>query len=265
MRMLTKILLVLCLCGISAGANDFSGDANCKALWRLEDGALTTDSKGGNTLAAYATPTANTTTFKEGAASCDFDAGDGLYIGDGDTDTGFPFRSADGGGRIMNLSLAAWVYSDGISGYQTIFAQAQASATFWIRINPSGILEFYVYVAGWEHGDFGTAMSATTWYHVGVTYQDSDNSYRIRVWDDTAGDYLGADVTGSFSGSPQITGQRYTVGSEAFATSNWIGLLDEVVVFNDVLTTDEIDQIRAGTFGAGGGGGGGQVIIIEMD
>jgi hypothetical protein len=32
-------------------ANDFSADSNCKALWRFENGALTTDSKGGNTSA----------------------------------------------------------------------------------------------------------------------------------------------------------------------------------------------------------------------
>jgi hypothetical protein len=31
------------------------------------------------------------------------------------------------------------------------------------------------------------------------------------------------------------------------------GYMDEVVIFNRILTDDEIDEIRGGTFGAGGG------------
>ncbi len=32
--------------------------------------------------------------------------------------------------------------------------------------------------------------------------------------------------------------------------TNWDGLIDELVVFNDILTADEIDEIRQGTYGA---------------
>ena len=54
-------------------ANDFTNDANCKALWNFDDGALTTDSKGTNTLTNSGV-TADTVDFKEGNASGDFKA-----------------------------------------------------------------------------------------------------------------------------------------------------------------------------------------------
>ena len=50
-------------------ANDFSGDPSCKAVWRFENGALTADSKGANTLTAVNSPTADTSLYKEGGAS----------------------------------------------------------------------------------------------------------------------------------------------------------------------------------------------------
>jgi len=43
---------------IRAGGYDYAGDAACKALWLFESGALTTDSKGTNTLTAAGTPVA---------------------------------------------------------------------------------------------------------------------------------------------------------------------------------------------------------------
>ena len=52
--------------------SDFSADANCVALWRFEDGALTTDSKGTNTLTNVNTVIAKTTDFKEGISCGEF-------------------------------------------------------------------------------------------------------------------------------------------------------------------------------------------------
>ena len=61
-------------------ANDFSSDTDCKALWNFENGALTTDSKGGNTLSIGGnTPSADTVNYKQGAASCDFDSSNDEY------------------------------------------------------------------------------------------------------------------------------------------------------------------------------------------
>ena len=84
-------------------ANDFSGDTNCVALYRFENGALTTDTKGTNTLnVSGGSPEADTVNYQEGSASCLFDAAahDAFSIADGSLDAGFPLKDGDAVGDI---------------------------------------------------------------------------------------------------------------------------------------------------------------------
>jgi hypothetical protein len=71
------------------------------------------------------------------------------------------------------------------------------------------------------------------------------------VYDLAAGDYLAADATSdrvAVGGPPGCTEElRLGNGQGGFGYLN--GNLDEVVIFDDVLTTDEIDAIRGGTYG----------------
>jgi hypothetical protein len=94
----------------------------------------------------------------------------------------------------------------------------------------------------------------STWYHVGVTWDNATKAYRIRVWDDNAGAILGTDLTGTGNNAMHIGSADFILGS------SWISLIDEVVVLDGVLTPEEIDQVRQGTFdfeaGSSGGGGG---------
>ena len=92
-------------------------------------------------------------------------------------------------------------------------------------------------------------------YHVGVAFQDSDRSYRIRIWDDNASDFLNSDITGNFTNNITIEDAPMFINNlEASETSGFGDCrMDEIVVFKDVLSTSEIDQIRAGTYGAAGG------------
>lgn len=79
-------------------ANDFSADERCKALWKFESGALTTDSEGTNTLVASASPpTADTTNYREGAASALFTSADSqcYSIADASLDSGFPWKNGE--------------------------------------------------------------------------------------------------------------------------------------------------------------------------
>ena len=54
-------------------ANSFSGDGNCVALWRFENGALTADSIGTNTLTDNNTVGTSTGDYKEGSACADLE------------------------------------------------------------------------------------------------------------------------------------------------------------------------------------------------
>ena len=67
-----------------ASGNDFYGDGNAVALWSVDNGALTTDSIGGNTLTDFNTVGTDTVNFQEGDASADLETSnnEALYIAD---------------------------------------------------------------------------------------------------------------------------------------------------------------------------------------
>jgi len=262
-----KLLLILCFCSICQAANNFSADPNCKALWRFEDGVLTADSKGGNTLTA-GEATANTTLYKEGGASAEFnDRFDKFSIADADLDAGFPLKDGDSNKKF---SIAFWARMTSLpntgearncfmkytAGEHCIIVKAHnfgGVTSFGFQISTDGIS----YDESYFHA---SAIAAEIWYHVSVTYQASDGAYRIRVWDDDAQAILGVDKTGT-AGDIHVDSAPVYISGVA-DNSTMLGQFDEMVIFDDVLTADEIDQIRAGTYGGAPPAAGGQVIMI---
>ncbi|MCJ7546801.1 MAG: LamG domain-containing protein [Deltaproteobacteria bacterium] len=239
--------------------NNFASDVNCKALWRFENGALTADSKGGNTLTAAGTPTADQVNFKEGAASVQVQDGaapDSFSITDALLDAGFPFKLAD---AIKKISATFWIKctampADTKTGSVFLKSSAIAHYSIAIAVETDGLGDTYIEFwlgngLAWTIYQHASALAINTWYHVGVTYQDSDQAYRIRIWDDTAGAILGVDKTGN--GLNAWIGDGDLSITSAGAMTSLTALVDEIVVFNDILTVAEIDAIRAGTYGGG--------------
>ena len=252
-------------------ANDFSGDPNCKALWRLEDGALTTDSKGTNTL-TNVNVEAYTVGYKEGAGCGDFSdaSGDYMYRADAGLDSGFPGKNGESN---ANFSISFWMWmsiSPATASWDYIVTKwdsANNKRTYAVaihRIAGTDYLELLIGYGGGISTDMYTHASALLigqWYHVGVTWNDSTKAYVIRVWDDTAGATLGVDKTGTGSNQMNIEDALLVIGDRSDFNANFTGYLDEVVIFNDILTSDEIDEIRNQTFGGGGGGGDGGLMF----
>lgn len=235
-------------------ANDFSGDANCKAVFNVDDGALTVDSKGTNTL-TNSGMTADTGTFKQGDASALSDnINDQLFILDGDLDAGFPLKNGDSNKKI---SVCFWFRSTGFpgSGFRYILGKFEIGTRSFAMLTSTAEPQLFI---GFNNGDsqeavpFGTSMVANRWYHFGVTFQDSDKSFKMRIWDDNASALLGgAEVTGNTTNNINVENAQWHIGS-ATSINNSAGMqIDEIVVFNDILTSGEIDQIRAGTYSAG--------------
>jgi hypothetical protein len=257
-RVWIGIFLFSVLCPLTQAANDFSEDGNCVALWRFENGALTTDSKGSNTLVGGGgSPTADTVNFKEGAASVEIDNSDYYNVNDGDLDAGFPLKNGDANKKI---SVCFWVKFASIGSYDGIFNKG-SSNKYSFQVHTGWSNEKMTLGIGYNNGSslelitFGTACSTGIWYHMGVTYQDSDKSYKMRIYDDNAGALLGgSELTGNTTNNINIEDGIVTVGKYSNGSYYLDGLIDEMVIFNDILSSDEIDQIRAGTYGVGGGG-----------
>jgi len=232
-------------------ANDFSGDGNCVALYKFESGAFVTDSAGSNDLTNSNTVQEDSIYYKEGSQSAYFsDANDEkFFITDANLDSGFPLKSGE---TNRSFSICFWVRpTDDTFNHGVIGKHEFNEGGFYLYIPNTLTPTLRIYgSASWGQYSHASALTLEQWYHIGITYDYSDDSYRIRIWDDTAGSILGSDKTGT-AATTEVTNNTFYVGM-AEGTRELDGNLDEVVVFNDVLSTDEIDQIRAGTYGAAG-------------
>lgn len=242
-------------------ANDFSGDSNCVALYNFESGALTTDSKGTNTLTAYNTPVASST-HKEGSYSADFEHGDNdsYYILDSNLSSNFPLKN---GGSYKDFSVCLWAQFESIydqNGMVNKYDTVNGYRSFSIRCYTGGIRVFIGYNSGASFETLYEGGSITTgrWYHLGFTYEYTTRAWKLVVWDDTASSKL-IDTSGTSTNTISVAPSSFGLGCGWFnsttqpnADSTSDGLIDELVVFNDILSAGEIDQIRAGTYGAGG-------------
>ena len=240
-------------------------DTNCRAWWRMETGAITTDSSGeSNTLSDYGSVAVDGTYYKEGSYSADFTAGASqyLYRADADLSSDFPLKSGD---ATKDISIAFWFRPDDMPG-------ASATDYIWAKYdtgndkrsvavvlnNSSGVYKFAAF-CGHTSGTaseiiwFGTVCVVDVWYHITFTHEGSSGNYRLRIWDDNASDQLGSDVTGTLANALTVSDAEVDIGTRADHTNFTDGYIDDVLVFDDVLTVGEIDQIRAQTYDPGAG------------
>lgn len=236
--------------------NDFSGDPNCVALWRFEHGALTVDSIGGNTLTNNAGVVSNRVDFKEGSASADLEAASGQFfdIIDADLDAGFPLKSDD---ENKKISVCGWFQMESQTefgrGLFSKYNTGDNKRSLMIRVM---LDSFQVYI-GHNNGESsevlydGSTLQVGGFYHYGFTFQDSDKSWKLVVWDDTGQTKI-IDTSGVATNNINVGDEAVLIGMSymniAQPSGNYDGEMDEKVVFKDILTTDEIDEIRLGTY-----------------
>lgn len=249
-------------------ANDFSGDSNCKALWRFESGALTTDDIGSNSLTNYDSRVSADTDsgdFHEGNASAHFvnSVSPRMYIEDADLDAGFPLKSS---GSDTDLSVCLWLKLADTSANYILIAKnvylGTGDESFLLYTRDYGSYYGIRVIKGYDSGSSNETWEAVSsldlqagqWYHIGLTWDDSSRQFHIVVWDDTAQTkYADSDTQThsiSLTASPLNLGCRANSSGVPDAELN--GWLDEVVVFNDILTESEIDSIRQGGYGIDG-------------
>jgi len=275
MMWIKKLLLILLLCSVCQAANDFSGDANCFALWNFENGQLTTDSKSTNTLTNSGV-VADTVNYKEGLASGDWEMTESDYmtIADGSLSAGFPLKNGDANKKI---SVCFWYRMESLpvnnNDYKVLCSKYNStlnSRSFAVIHHKSLLYgQELLLQIGHTNGTNAESqwldrieLAVNVWYHVGVTFQDSDKAFRIRLYDSASTNTY--DRTGTFLNNVSVEDAAWTIGQYASLVAGVYhdGLIDEMVVFNDILSSGEIDQIRSGTFSAATVGGG-QLITIQ--
>jgi hypothetical protein len=232
--------------------NNFSDDSNCVALFRFDNNA--NDAKGGNDLTAVNTPTYDSGDKKEGSHSADLERDSTQYfaIADGDLDAGFPGKS---GTSEQSFTICLWCKPESLAssmGLVDKYLTGTNQRSYQLLLNSSYKPFFAVGYNGGASGSnitFNTALSTGIWYHIAVVYDASDNSMKIRVWDDNAGALLDSNATGTADGDMSPDSAPLEVG-RAYGLDSYVldGKIDEVVIFKDVLSDNEIDQIRQGIY-----------------
>jgi len=248
--------------GTTKVGNDFTADPDCAALWRFESGQLLVDSIGSNTLGTSGTPTANAADYKEGEASGDTQNGY-FRIDDADLDPGFPLKS---GVATPQFSVAFWMnartgstqhtgaamfakgaetgpyaYSFAVGLYESAGA---GTGAIILNVGTSDGTNRYGYDLGLPR-----AIQRDQWYHVAVTYEQvnpTSGTLKLYVYDPSDDTIMTS--TKASANVPVFNGPL-ALGRFRWNTSRFDGLLDEVVVFKDVLTATEVNQIRQGTYG----------------
>jgi len=237
-------------------------DANCVGLWNMETitASEADASQNSNTLLA-GNATLDNSIYVQGAGSADFSSLLGMYRDDTDLSSDFPFKY---GTTNKVISVCAWFRLDDFEKTQVIAAKWASDSTppirgWWLLAGASGNLAFQIDADG-EAADPETAsithtLNTSIWFHVGMTYREDTKAWTLRLYD--SNDTTVYSNSGTFAdGGVWLSDVPFFVGSMSDAralTSLWYpidGKIDEVAIFNDILTADEIDEIRQGTYGA---------------
>jgi len=224
---------------------------------------LLVDSIGSNTLGTSGTVDVNITDFREGGTSGDTQYGY-FRIDDADLDPGFPLK---GGVTTSQFSVAFWMKArtgstqvtgaglftkgaEKTSPYTHSFAiglyesGGAGTGAIVLNVGTSDGTNQYKYLAGLDR-----YIQREQWYHLAVTYQETSattQTLKLYVYDPS--DDTVTTWTKDSAKIPVFDGPL-ALGTIIWHTSRFDGLLDEVVVFKDVLTATEVNQIRQGTYG----------------
>jgi len=242
--------------GSPAGWNpSLASDVNLVNYWRFETDAGT-DTKTNDDLTAGGNPDLETGSYIEGTGCVNLDrTTDWYYITDGNLSAGHPMKSGTG---ESDFSVAFWYYSHSFSGDRDIFVKGDNdddTRQLHIEID-AGTPPYIIYArVGYNSGasfdsdvSVGTpAPLVNTWQHVCFSYDASENTSMLRFYDsdsDTAETDTDVREMSWDTCDLVIGGSGYGSDPEY----EFDGLIDEVLIFDKVLSAGDCDSIRNGTY-----------------
>jgi hypothetical protein len=149
--------------------------------------------------------------------------------------------------QVSSVSVAAWIKLGALGGDRKIVSNENGrTGGYKLGVYTNNKIEFEIRAVGNipvlnRDVPGGTTLQRDTWYHV------------VGVYD--KGDYLRTYVNGKLdrdietSAVAGISTGPLLIGRESYSVINlWLGLLDDVRVYNRVLAEDEIGRIMQGDF-----------------
>ena len=180
-----------------------------------------------------------------------FNGGSPLYVA-GSIGQGIEF---DGVSQFVHLpsanpsayTITLWV-RPGRTDAASVIVRTSGSGptTHWshqLRINPEGAFHHYLWVGSERHVAGTTLVEVDAWYHVAIA---AANDGPMHLYVNAEEDAASTDVAGTLWGE----GDRYYVGSNSGHGMGWFqGVVDDVQIYDSILTAEEVDRIAASSGG----------------
>ena len=216
------------MCGLSLSN---PADAGLVGWWRLDEGSGTTayDSSGSGNDARFEGAPVWVDSGKLGGALKFNGSSDYLAAPDSE--------SLDIGGD--QLSIAAWVNGEDWPAANHVLrkiSNADTSSIYMLRVQPDTVRVYLNTSAGEVIIDGTTALAPNEWAHIAVTYDGAD----ARIY-----------VNGQVDGSMSVTGELTQSDNEVRIgrgepAGYFMGMLDDVRLYNHALTEDELVSAMEG-------------------
>jgi len=201
------------------------------SYWKLDETSGTvTDEKGANN-GTVTGATQNQTTSKIGKSVL-FDAST-EKIDCGNT-TSLSLTSAG--------TISAWIYATGdYSGYPVIVSKENWATDrngYTLAIRNDGYLALELADGTSSvHAISSSTVTTNAWHHVVGVWEVSSNTLKVYL-DNTAGSNTSLTMT------PVTNTYNFKIGNDGAADdANWVGYIDEVGIWNRILTSGEISQL----------------------
>lgn len=241
--------------------NDYSGDSRVKAHWRFEPAGLTTDSISTNHLTASASSPTAASSYHEGSGAADFEDSNSqcFYRLDSDLAAGFPLKSGD---TKKQFSVCFWMNLETLPGsgnWDCIISKYDSTAgkrSFWAGMYYNRFTVLWGYSSGASQYQYDYLYGAAywgvgQWYHVGITIDGVAKILYVKIWDEVLQKVV-ANTLSKPASELYINDVPLMIGASSnvwpTVTNYFDGIIDDVVVFDRVLTSGEIDAIREGRF-----------------
>lgn len=239
-------------------ANDFTSDTGCHGHWRFQGSSLEVDdSTYANHLTLGKTTAAmiSTSTYVE-STSCFVCSSGGGKRADTALDSGFPFKS---GTTNQKMSFSIWIQtSANTTGFRYIAGKHDGtndkrSWSLWKETTSTthriGMTLGTTGGASWSTVNFGPVATGI-WYNIGLRLNNDDRNYQCEIYN--ASNSAISSYSGTYTTSFPLTTAAFFLGwrsdNSSDAASNFLGLMDEAIVLNRILTDTQMQALRTQSF-----------------
>jgi hypothetical protein len=250
---------------IAAGTFDFDTESNLVSRYRFNLTGLGYDDEENNHLpnASYPNQVGPNANIK--SAYFDADYPTLVYLTDAELSS--DFLGKNGSGNDVG-SFCFWVKIEPQSADGWVIQKGKTTGTdygYGFMSERYGDQEMASRFGNGEYATSGITPTSGRWYHVGCVVDADNTRLYIRLWDDT-GETVYTDDNTSASFSRFFSTDPFRIGRGDYGDEDFDGWLAEMVWFDKVLTDEEIDQIRNGTYGEAPdvSGVGGRIMRIIM-